>query len=131
MGTQSCHTSTLRGFSLIEVMMVVSIIALLALIAVPNLISYRNKAFCSRVERDAGIIAKEIGEYFAIPNHTTIDKESLHATGLTNQKWDISAADPNICVTITVMDDSGRCPPDYQRAMPNWNNNVFTKTMTR
>ncbi len=131
MGTQSCHTSGLRGFSLIEVMTVIVIIALLVLIAVPNFISYRNKAYCSRVERDADIIANEIGEYFAIPNHTTIDKESLHATGLTSQKWDISAADPNIWVTITVMDDSGRCPVDYQNTMPNWDNNVFTKTMRR
>lgn len=118
-----------RGFSLIEVMIVIAIIGLLAAVAAPNFISYRNKAYCSQTEADADIIAKEIGAYFAVPNHTDIDKTCIQTAGTSNKTWDIGASNPNLCITITVRDDSGRCPGDYQKTMPNWNFNVFTKTI--
>ena len=122
------NASGSRGFSLIEIMIVVAIIGLLAAIAAPNFISYRNKAYCSQAEADADIIAKEIGAYFAIPNHTTVDKTCVQAAGTSNKTWDIGASDPNLCITITVRDDSGRCPASYQKAMPHWDFNVYTKT---
>lgn len=123
------RTDDSRGFSLIEVMIVIAIIGLLAVIAIPNYISFRNKAYCSQAESDAATIANEVGAYFAIPAHSAIDKTCISSAAINNKTWDIVSANPNLCITITVQDDSGRCPVDYQNATPAWKNNVFTKIM--
>ena len=114
---------------MIELMIVVAIIGLLAAIAAPNYIAYRNKAFCSMAESDANTIAQEISAYFAVPSHTTIDKTCISSTTTNNHIWNITPLNPDLSITITVHDDSGRCPPSYQKASPLWDGNVYTKVM--
>jgi prepilin-type N-terminal cleavage/methylation domain-containing protein len=126
--------SNTKGFTLIELMIVIAIIGILAAIAIPNFIAYRNKSFCSSAESDANSIAGGLSDYFAIPTITEVPvaanagvtRIDLGREGNTSAGIALSGentgtigadTDPNNGITISVTDQSGRCPDDYQLAM--------------
>jgi len=122
---QKLRGTNQKGFTLIELMIVIAIIGILAAIAIPNFIAYRDKAFCSYGEQDAQSVAAAMASYFSEPDHTTtpsvqdlIDSEQL-STNNSSTSIEIDETTTSGVTAILVVDDSNRCPrsTEYYKTM--------------
>ena len=105
-----------KGFSLIEMMIALGILGIIAAIAIPNFIAYRNKAYCSQAETDAASIAAAISDYFAEPSHTAMVALN-DLSGLGTITATISGSMSAIVITVS---DPSLCPRDttFQMSIP-------------
>ncbi len=118
-----------KGFTLIEVMIVIAIIGILAGIAIPNFLNYRDKAYCSTVEADANTLVSALSDYFAIPGNQSFATQGPLSTivfpgssAITLSRLNTGTITQNAGVpttyTFRVDDVSARCPLRYQAANP-------------
>ncbi|TKB26451.1 prepilin-type N-terminal cleavage/methylation domain-containing protein [Desulfopila sp. IMCC35006] len=121
-----CINHNEKGFTLIELMIVIAIIGILAAIAIPNFISYRDKSFCSAAESDANSISGGLSDYFAIPSNISYatanssggqmafpGSNPINLTGKNTASVTQTIGATGNTYTIAVVDAGGRCPQNY------------------
>lgn len=103
-----------KGFTLIELMIVIAIIGLLAAIAIPNFISYRNKAYCSRAETDAQSVLAAMSSYFADPSRnalpTSADLKTHESLTLNRPNSVTITNEGSNAARIEITEGNAKCP---------------------
>ena len=103
----------LAGLILGYIGTIVTTLSVIAAIAIPNFIAYRDKAFCSKVESAANYTVDAMTEFYANPNNTglpTLDELAAVKgySPIENVTIDIRGTEDD--PVITVFDNSGKCP---------------------
>lgn len=101
---------------------VIVTLVIIAAIAVPNFIAYKDKAFCSRAESEAMNALASVSCYFADPDHETVPTIEQLASDPQCEYFPAEGIEVYISgnieqIQVTAVDTSGRCPRGQQFVM--------------
>jgi Tfp pilus assembly protein PilE len=114
-------------------MIVIAIIGILAAVAIPNYIEYKNKSYCTATINDGKAIASQLADYFAIPSNTTAATWTFNAVAggrpnttvggantllLSASTTGATAVQAGSQYTITVTEGAGNCPTKFVAGNP-------------
>ena len=96
-----------KAFSLVELIFVISILGIIAALAIPKLLDSRSGAIVSTIKQDVYTISTSIQSYYMLNNGIS---KITDAVNVNNQNWAISDKkieyknkDESTCVTIEVI----------------------------
>ncbi len=109
---QDLRNTDQKGFTLIELMIVIAIIGILAAIAIPNFINYRNQGHCKHLESAAASVAADFANWTANPANVDPADYNAEAPNVqVNADYVNPPAFDGATGTITITgSDANNCP---------------------
>jgi len=94
-------TAGRRGFTLVELLIVIAIIAILAAVAIPQFAKYKERAYIAAMKSDAhNIIAAEEAYYSQYDTYATGNTDAAFSGGVLTLKFSPSSSSSTTVATI-------------------------------